>query len=165
MFRRLSALAVLGLAAVALPSNAQMGPPDLAFRREPGPPSPEMEKQMAEHRAQEARDMRLVLRLRPDQEAAWQAFQTALAPPPMSEPPAPPPAAATTPERLDAMGRRMAEMDARRARADGAIRTFYAALSPEQQQVFDALERLRGPRGPGRPMMFVHAPPMGAPPP
>lgn len=162
MKRRFSVLAALGLFAMAAPAGAQ--PRDMIYHREPGPPSPEMEKQMAEHRAQEARDMRLVLRLRTDQEAAWQAFQTALAPPPMSGPPAPPPPAATTPERLDAMGRRRTEMDARRAKADAAIRTFYAALSPEQQQVFDALERLRGPRGPGRPMMFVHAPPMGAPP-
>lgn len=162
MFRRLSALAVLGLVAVALPASAQMGPPNMAFRRDLGPPSPEMEARMAEHRAQEARDMRLVLRLRPDQEAAWQAFQAAHAPPARPEPPPPPPATAATPERLDAMARDMAEMDARRARADAATRTFYAALSPEQQQVFDALQRLRGPRV--GPMMFVHAPPMGAPP-
>jgi protein CpxP len=144
MIRRLSILAAVGLSAMAAPASAQMGPPprEMMFERPMGPPSPEMENAMAEHRAQMARDMHVILRLRPDQEGAWKAFEAALAPPP-------PPA--TTPERLDMMGRHMAQMEARRAKADGALRAFYAALSPEQQQVFDAVERLRGPHGPGGP--------------
>ena len=152
MIRRLSTLAVLGLCAIAAPAGAQMGGPpgDAMFERHMGPPSPEMEKAMAEHRAQMARDMHIVLRLRPDQESAWQAFQAAMTPPQRREkPPGPPPMAATTPERLDMMGKHMAEMDAHRARMDAATRSFYAALSPDQQQVFDALERLRGPQGRG----------------
>jgi protein CpxP len=157
MIRRFSTLAVLGLCAVAAPAGAQMGlaPHDMMFERRMGPPSPEMEKAMAEHRAQRARDLHIVLRLRPDQESAWQAFQAAMAPPPRPErppgerPPGPPPMAETTPERLDMMGKHLARMEAHRARMDAATRTFYAALSPEQQQVFDALGRLREPRGPG----------------
>jgi hypothetical protein len=126
------------------------------FRREMGPPSPEMEKKIAEHRAQMARDLHTVLRLRPDQESAFQAFQSALGPPRFEHLPrmedGPP---ATTPERLDRMDRMMAEMEAHRAKADAATRAFYAALSPEQKEVFDALERLRGPDGPGGPHLFM----------
>jgi protein CpxP len=168
MIRRLSLFAVLGLAALSAPASAQMGPPhDVMFERHIGPPSPEMEKAMAEHRVQMAKDMRTVLRLRPDQESAWQAFQAALAPPPRPDkPPGPPPMGATTPERLDMMGKHMAQMEARRARIDAATRAFYAALSPEQQQVFDALGRLRGPHGrggPGGPRMMFRT--MDMPPP
>ncbi len=80
-----------------------------------------------------------------------------MSPPTGPEAPSGPPPA-TTPERLDLMGKHMAQMDARRAKIDGAVRAFYAALSPEQQQVFDAVARLRGPHGPGGPggppMMF-----------
>jgi hypothetical protein len=152
MIRRLSTFAALGLLAFAAPASAQMGPPphDMMFER--GPPSPEMEKAMAEHRVQMARDMHTVLRLRPDQEKAWLAFEAAMAPPPRPDkPPGPPPMAATTPERLDMMGKHMAQMEAHRAQMDAATRSLYAALSPEQQQVFDALGRLRGPHGPGGP--------------
>jgi protein CpxP len=154
-------LTALGLCALAGPASAQMGPPphDMMFERHMGPPPPEMEKAMAEHRAEMARDLHTVLRLRPDQESAWQAFQAAMAPPARPErPPGPPPMAQTTPERLDMMGKHMAQMEAHRARMDAATRAFYAALSPEQQQVFDALERLRGPHGPGRggPRMMFH---------
>ncbi len=53
----------------------------------------------------------------------------------------------TTPQRLDQrlalMDRRMAEF---RRRAE-ATKAFYAALSPQQQQVFDALGRLHGMHG------------------
>lgn len=151
MIRRLSLFAVLGLVALSAPASAQMGPPhEVMFER--GPPSPEMEKAMTEHRAQMAKDMHTVLRLRPDQENAWQAFQAAMAPPPRPDkPPGPPPMGATTPERLDMMGKHMAQMEVHRARMDTATRAFYAALSPEQQQVFDALGRMRGPHGPGGP--------------
>lgn len=165
MIRRLSTLTILGLCAIAAPAGAQMGPPrEVRSERQMGPPSPEMEKAMAEHRAQMARDMHIVLRLRPDQEKAWEAFQAAMTPPQRPEkPPGPPPMAATTPERLDMMGKHMAELEAHWARMDAATRAFYAALSPEQQQVFDALERLKGPHGPGGSRMTFRM--MDGPPP
>jgi protein CpxP len=163
MIRRLSILAAMGVCALAAPASAQMAPPprEMLFEHHMGPPSPEMEKAMAEHRAQMARDMHVILRLRPDQEGAWKAFEATMAPPPPEAPPGPSPA--TTPERLDVMGKHMARMEERRARADSALRAFYAALSPEQQQVFDAAERLRGPHGPGGPPMMFHRE-MAAPP-
>ncbi len=157
MIRTFSVIAAaLSLASLAGPADAQMGPPPprdgAGMHGEMGSPSPEMEKRMAEHRAQMARDMHVILRLRPDQESAWQAFEAAMGPPPR---PARPPgmadgAPSTTPQRLDRMDKMMGEMQARHARVESATRTFYAALSPDQQQVFDALERLRGPHM-GRP--------------
>ncbi len=152
------ALALASAAAVQT-AAAQMGPPPM------GPPSAEdkaqMEARMAERRAQMARDMHVLLRLRPDQEAAWKAYDAALTPP--GPPPmwVEAPKLQTTPQRLDEMAGRRAEMDARIAKIDAATRTFYAALSADQQQAFDAIERLRGPRvlplpggpgGPGGPM-------------
>ncbi len=141
------ALALAGAASVQ-PALAQMGPPPM------GPPSAEdkarMDARRAERQAQVARDMHILLRLRPDQEAAWKTFEAAMAPP---EPPEPPaegaaPKALTTPQRLEEMGERRAEMGARMAKLEAATRSFYAALSPDQQQAFDALGRLRGPMGP-----------------
>jgi hypothetical protein len=168
LIRKLNLLAVLGFVALAAPAVAQMEMPpghDMMFRREMEPPSPEMEKKIAEHRAQMARDLHTVLRLRPDQEGAFQAYQAALGPPRFEPPPftedGPP---VTTPERLDRMDRMRAEMEAHRAKADAATRTFYAALSPEQQQVFDALERLGGPHGPGGGLhVFARRLPPGGP--
>jgi hypothetical protein len=129
------ALALAGVASVQ-PALAQMGPPPM------GPPTPERQVQVA-------RDMHILLRMRPDQEAAWKAFEAAMAPP---EPPPPAegvaPKALTTPQRLDEMAGRRAEMSARLAKLEAATRSFYAALSPDQQQAFDALQRLRGPMGP-----------------
>ncbi|WP_374346883.1 Spy/CpxP family protein refolding chaperone [Phenylobacterium sp.] len=148
------ALALAGAASVQ-PALAQMGPPPM------GPLA-------AERRAQVARDMHILLRLRPDQEAAWQAFEAAMVPP--EPPPADgaAPKALTTPQRLEEMVERRAEMDARQAKWEAATRSFYAALSPDQQQAFDALARLRGPmappHGPGGPRGPIGGP-EGAPPP
>jgi len=44
-------------------------------------------------------------------------------------------------------------MRARHEEMRQALAKFYAALSPEQQKVFDALQRLKGPPGHGGPMM------------
>ncbi|WP_304165929.1 Spy/CpxP family protein refolding chaperone [Phenylobacterium aquaticum] len=146
MTRRLkiSAICALGLMVMAAPAGAQMRPPLDG-------PSAEDRTRMEAHRAEMARDMHILLRLRPDQEAAWKAFEAAMAPPepPMAPPRGAPDLAATTPQRLDEMDRRRAEGDARGARIEAAVRAFYAALSPEQQQAFDALGRLTGPMRPG----------------
>lgn len=123
-------------------------------------PRPDMQAMHARFQAmhearlrQRADDLRTILRLRPDQEAALQAFLGAGKPPqpPMAgqRPAAPPPQAAplTTPQRLDEMARREAEHAQRRDRALAALKAFYAALDPNQQKVFDALQRLEGPPG------------------
>jgi hypothetical protein len=146
-----AALAALVLTAAAAPALAQMGPPPpggmMMIVKHRGPPSPEMEKQMAERKAQMAKDMHTVLRLRPDQEAAWQAFEAAMAPPERHGAPDKPPVAGGAIQHMEMMGKHMEAMSARHSKMQAAVRTFHAALSPDQQQVFDALVRLRG--GPG----------------
>lgn len=52
----------------------------------------------------------------------------------------------TTPERIDKMRSLRAERDARMDKRASATKTFYAALSPEQQKVFDA-QTMRGGHG------------------
>lgn len=94
-----------------------------------------------------AKALHAILNLRPDQEAAFQAFQAAMAPPAREHRDHMDRAAGqamTTPQRLDRMAERMARHEtAFRLRAD-AIKSFYAALSPEQQRAFDAMPMMRG---------------------
>lgn len=112
---------------------------------------------MAE-RMEQRRDARLAklketLKIAPEQEAAWSAFVARTAP--EGKPPARDDRRAgredwrklSTPERLDRMEAFKAERDAEMAKRNDAVRSFYAALTPEQQKVFD--ERATGPR-PGR---------------
>ena len=108
---------------------------------------------MQAHEAQEAADVALLLRLRPDQQAGYQAWRASMEP---SESVAEPgggwrrgdkaPEASgpqNTPQELERMQAMMAERTTReRARLD-ATRRFYASLGPEQQTLFDALMRLR----------------------
>jgi Spy/CpxP family protein refolding chaperone len=86
------------------------------------------------------------LKLTPAQEPAWAAFMEAHKPPAgkLGKPEMPDMSKLTTPERIDKMrelhaqrvSERAAEMDKRGA----ATKTFYAALTPEQQKLFDAHE-------------------------
>jgi hypothetical protein len=145
---------LLGLAPVALAlatvANAQPAAPP---HHEGGPPEMHHAEFKAMHEAmmkQHVEDLKTVLRLRPDQEAALQAFVAAHHPPEMGEmhdkmfgPPKP----LTTPERLDEMAKHEAAMAAEHQKMAQALKTFYAALSPDQQKAFDALQRLQGPMG------------------
>lgn len=96
-----------------------------------------MQKYHAERQAQ----LKAELKLTPAQEPAWNAFVARTAP----EPRGPMAGAAredgaqlTTPQRLDKMQALRAERDAAMTRRIDATRSFYAALTPEQQKVFDA---------------------------
>lgn len=104
-----------------------------------------MQARRQAHEQQRMQDLRIILRLRPDQDAALAAFLQSAKPGPRpargTEHPA---EAMTTPERADAMVRHGAERAARAQRRVEALKTFYAALSPDQRTVFDALMRLRG---------------------
>lgn len=133
--------ALLATAAVAQPA-----PP-------PMPPMPHMsEVDMKAHHAamqkQHMEDLKIVLRLRPDQEPALAAFMAAHEPKTFTRK-LPEPSSLTTPQRLEEMSKVEAEMDAHRKAARDALTRFYAALSPDQQKVFDALHRLKGHDGPG----------------
>ena len=94
------------------------------------------------------------LQITPAQESAWTAFTAAMQPPvrdinamraqraEMQK--------LSTPERIDKMRalrtQRMAEMNAAMDQRGEATKTFYAALSPEQQKTLDAEHRKFGER-------------------
>jgi protein CpxP len=115
---------------------------------EPRRPPPQFQAMREAHERQRAQDLRTILRLRPDQEPALTAFLQSHKPP--MPPPGAPPGAMTTPQRLDEMARREAEHARAHQRRTDAVRAFYAALSPDQRPVFDALMRMQeGGRGHG----------------
>lgn len=96
----------------------------------------QMTKRHAEHQAQ----LKSALKITASQEAAWNAYVAGTAP----TPPANEPGMAredwnqlTTPQRLDKMQALRAERDAAMAKRIEAVKTFYAALTSEQQKVFD----------------------------
>ena len=152
----LSTILALGLAV-----GAQAQPPAPDGHRGPHAMGGEMQAQMKAmheaHQRQRAADLRTILRLRPDQEGALTAFLQSRHPPmeigPRHGPEGgggmPPGAghgaAMTTPQRLDEMARREAEHAVRHQQHAEALRNFYAALGPDQRQVFDALQRMHGP--------------------
>ncbi|WP_340646984.1 Spy/CpxP family protein refolding chaperone [Phenylobacterium sp.] len=172
---RYAALAAIGLFVVAGPAAAQP----------PSPPpgrgdmhsmhgmadSAAMKAKMAERMAQMDKDMHTILRLRPDQETTWRAFRNAMHPQTMPMAMAAPKTGMTTPQQLDEMDRKAAERQAGHDKMEAATRAFYAALSPDQQAVFDALHRMHGAgammhgRGPmmGRRVMMMHGGPGGPP--
>jgi hypothetical protein len=114
-----------------------------------------MQQMREAHERQRAQDLSTILRLRPDQEPALTAFLQSRKPPQgegMKDRRGPRGEAGpmTTPQQLDDMARRDAERAAMQRRHADALRAFYAALSPEQRPVFDALQRLEhGGRGHG----------------
>lgn len=146
--------ALAGLAASVLLVSTSAA----AFAQEtpPGPPSAQAWKAHAKAHA-EARIHALhdLLNIHPDQEAAFQTFIAAMHPTKDEadrKPPEPGEMAhLTTPERLDRISARMAEHQARFQAMITATKTFYAALTPEQQRAFDALPPMmgRGPMGHG----------------
>lgn len=96
----------------------------------------QMQKRHAEHQSQ----LKSALKITASQEAAWNAYVAGTAP----NPPAGAPGMTkedwsqlTTPQRLEKMQAFRAERDAVMAKRIEAVKTFYAALTPEQQKVFD----------------------------
>jgi hypothetical protein len=141
MTRRLILALVPALTLAAAAAQAQPSTPP---RPPHGPPPAEFEARRETMMRQHAEDLKTVLRLRPEQEPALQALIAAHHPPERDEMRRPPEGGPrTTPERLDQMARREAEIAADHARMRDALAKFYAALSPDQQKVFDALMRLQ----------------------
>ena len=91
-------------------------------------------------------ELKTNLKITPAQEGAWTAYTTALQPSMEHMRPTPEQRAEfdqlTTPQRIDKMramrAQHMTEMTAAQDKRDEATKTFYAALTPEQQKVFDA---------------------------
>ena len=111
-----------------------------------------MQARIAKHQA----ELKAKLKLTPAQEGAWTAYTASMQPPVHG---ARPDRAAmkaefdklTTPQRIDKMrelrAQRMAEMNAAMDKRGDATKAFYAALSPEQQKVFDSQRMGRGGMG------------------
>ena len=145
------ALADASQAQVQLPGGmvaaGRQGP---SFQAPRGEFRAQMERRMTERK----KDVATVLRLRPDQMTALDALIASQGPRPPAQDlgrapgvqPGPSPAPGvtlTTPQRLDRQAQRdQARQQMMQQRAQ-SLRTFYATLSPDQQQVFDAMTRLR----------------------
>jgi protein CpxP len=135
-------LATLGAAAFA--ADAPPPPPPAAAsgmaKHDPA--------KMQEHMLKRQADLKAKLKLTAAQEPAWTTFSASMQPP--ARGPRPDKAAMeklTTPERIDKMRAMHAERSAQMEKRGEATKAFYAALSPEQQKVFDANAMPHG--GPG----------------
>ncbi|HEY3812194.1 MAG TPA: Spy/CpxP family protein refolding chaperone [Caulobacteraceae bacterium] len=122
-----------------------------------------MKAHMEARRAEHVKFLHDALTIRPDQEAAFQAFTASMdhhgdhkggmrhgMGPGGGGDKAKDMAAReslTTPQRIDRMEKRMAERQARFQQHADAVKAFYAALSPEQQHTFDALMKMHGGHG------------------
>lgn len=102
--------------------------------------SEKMKARMAKHQA----ELKAALKITATQEAAWTTFTAAMTPPAdnmAKRPTREEMAKLTTPERIDKMKALRAEhhtaMNAAMDKRADATKAFYAALTPEQQKVFD----------------------------
>ncbi len=157
--RHLPALAgaiALGFAAAGAVVAQDQGPPPAqggsdAHHGWRGDPAA-MKQRMEERRAEHAKVLHDALSIRPDQEAAFQAFIASMGHGEhqhrMGEH-RQPGETLTTPERLDRMSQRMGERQAAFQRRADATKAFYAVLSPEQRRTFDALGAMHGHGGMG----------------
>ena len=130
---------------------------------------------MHDHMVAHAKAMHDILGIRPDQEAAWQAFTASMVPPShpdMDHHGDEHGASLTTPERLDHMAAMMSEHQAAFQRHAEAVKRFYAVLTPQQQKAFDAMSAMMmhhmghgGPMGHHEGMGMEHGGHEGMPPP
>lgn len=98
-------------------------------------------ERMQARRAQHLAALKEKLKLSGAQESAWASFTSATQPPAGARPQRMDRAELaklTTPERLERMQARHAERSARFAKRAEATKSFYAALTPDQQKTFDA---------------------------
>lgn len=94
---------------------------------------------MQKYHAERQAKLKTELKLTAAQEPAWNAFVARTAPEPhaMKAGAREDWSKLTTPERLDKMQAMKAERDAQMTKRIDATKSFYAALTPEQQKVFD----------------------------
>jgi len=155
-------IATLGFAATAqtppMPGQGGPGGPGsghMMGRGGPGQADPAaMQARMNERFTQRMNQLKTVLQIKPEQEGAWTAFTAAM------QPSAAMMAARrnlhaemeklTTPERIDKMQAMKAQRDAEMSKKGDAVKTFYAALTPEQKKAFDAISMRFGGMGGGR---------------
>lgn len=130
------------MAALALPVLAQPAPSaapaagaSMQQARKPG----DLQERHQARMAQRANAFKAQLKLTPEQEPAWTAFMAAMQPAQRTARLDPADMEKrTTPERIDRMRALRAQYAAEADRRGEATKTFYAALTPEQQKTFDA---------------------------
>ncbi len=92
---------------------------------------------------QQGPDLHAILHIRPDQEAAWQAYKQGMTPPAgiiaTLRGSAQRAVSMTTPQRLDLQEQNHALESTIFHHQIDAARKFYAALSPEQQRTYDQI--------------------------
>ena len=160
----LNTFVLAGLLAAASAGAMAEGPTTTAPAERSGAAGPQGGHRMMGHHdpaamqawmAKRQADMKAKLKITAAQEGAWTAFTAAMQPPartmggerPMAEQHAEF-EKLTTPERIDKMkamrAQRMTDMNAEMDKRGEATKAFYAALSPDQQKIFDAEHRKMG---------------------
>ena len=153
-------LATAGAGTIAQTATTPQGDSGTTFASpQTSPPRERMGRhdpaKMEAYLAKRQADMKARLRITPAQEGAWTTFTGAMKPP--AETGVRPGIEQraeldkmTTPQRIDKMreirGQRMSAMTALMDKRGEAAKTFYAALSPDQQKVFDAEHKMHGGR-------------------
>ena len=154
LFKPLLITAMLATAGLGAYAQDASGPP-------PGGPGMHHHGQMDPAKRQEmmakhAAALKAKLNLAATQEGAWSTYMEAMQPSPAMaasmdgknrEKKHAEWAALTTPQRIDKMKEMKSQRDAEMAKRGDATKTFYAALSPAQQKVFDANSMRQGHRG------------------
>jgi periplasmic protein CpxP/Spy len=130
-------LASMGLVAFAqAPAAPQPAPGSTppAHARMGGHDPAQMQQRMAKHQA----ELKAKLKITASQEGAWTAFTASMAPAAgMQRPDRAEFDKLTTPQRIDKMREMRTQRNTAMDKRADATKTFYAALTPEQQKVFD----------------------------
>lgn len=153
-------MATVGASAMAQGAPAAPAAGPAAAGKPAGPPGDRMGRhdpaKMQAMMAKRQADMKAKLKITPAQEGAWTAYTASMQPPAHGARPTPEQRAEfdklTTPQRIDRMkelrAQRMSAMSAAMDKRGEATKTFYAALTPDQQKVFDT-EHSKRRHGPG----------------
>jgi len=103
-----------------------------------------MKERMAKHQA----ELKAKLKLTAEQEGAWSQFTAAMQPPAnFQRPDRAEMEKLSTPQRLEKMQAFKAQREGEMTKRVDATKAFYAALTPEQQKVFDAEHSRMGGNG------------------
>lgn len=130
------------LAISVLPVAAQPAPGSVASPATPEQAAPrqaQMRERMKDHMLKRSKELKAKLKLRPEQEPAWDSFMAAMKPiGPLTRPSRAEMEQLTTPQRLDKMRELRQQRNAAMDRRMEATKAYYATLTPEQKKIFDA---------------------------
>ncbi len=136
------------LAAASLGAQAQTSTGHASMQRHADP------AKLLEMHARHQAELKTKLSLNPAQENAWASYAAATQPPAAMAARMDPEQRKkmhddmqklSTPERIDRMNEMKTERDAEMAKRGAATKAFYAQLTPQQQQAFDANTMRPGP--------------------